>query len=160
MARWWSRPDRCRAAWRRGARAALGACALAAPLVGARCAAELHLGTGAFADGERDPRDALLTGSWRRVDLDSALDAPVVETTWTFASGGDVAQSVVSRNLTGALVGATTWRGRWRTEGGVVVIDFTAPAAERRIFSWHVERAAGGGERLVLDGVAYDRVRP
>ena len=158
MDRWWSRRDRPRRAWRRRALAALGACALAAPLGGARCTAELRFGTGVFADGERDPRDAALAGSWRRVELDPAGESRVIETVWTFASAGDVAHTVVARNLSGALIDAGTRRGRWRTEGGVVVIEFTAPASGRQIFTWRVERL-DGGDRLLLDGVAYDRVR-
>ena len=157
MAWWWSRPDRPCAGARRGALAALGACALVAPLAGARCTAEIRFGTGAFADGERDPRDAALSGSWRRVDLDAAGETRVTESTWTFASAGDVTQTVVERDLNGALTGATTRRGRWRTEGGLLVIDFTTPTSARRVFRWRIERQ-DGGERLLLDGVAYGRV--
>jgi len=136
-----------------------GAGALAAPVAGARCSAELRLGSGAFVDGERGPLDGALVGSWRRVEITngSASDGRAVETTWTFATEGDVAQQVVARNLNGTLIQGTTRRGRWRTEGGVVVVEFTTPAVERRQYAWRIDRSADG-ERLLLDGVTYSRV--
>ena len=135
-----------------------GAGALAAPVAGARCAAELRLGTGAFVDGERGPLDGALVGSWRRVEItNGSAGGRAVETTWTFATEGDVAHQVVARNLNGTLIQGTTRRGRWRTEGGVVVVEFTTPAVERRQYAWRIDRSADG-ERLVLDGVAYSRV--
>jgi hypothetical protein len=154
MARWWSRPSPVRAL------AAAGALALAVPLAGSYCRAVIGVSTGVFVDGERGPLDGSLVGSWRRVEIVGGSAAPgsrSTETTWTFDSEGAVVQQAVARNLSGSLISGTTRRGRWRTEGGVVVVDFTAPTAERRNYTWHVERFTGG-ERLLLDGVAYARV--
>ena len=154
MARWWSRPSGTRAL------VTAGVFALAVPLAGAYCSAEIRVSTGVFVDGERGPLDGALVGSWRRVEIVGGsvpAGSRSTETTWTFASEGAVVQQAVVRNLSGSLITGTTRRGLWRTEGGVVVVDFTAPTAERRHYTWLVERFTGG-ERLLLDGVAYARV--
>jgi hypothetical protein len=147
--------------WRTRAARLAALALLAAAATGSTCKGEWRISTGAFAsDGASfDGRAADLVGTWRRLALftDASGATHSQESTWSFASDGGAALTVVARNLSAGLSETTVRRARWRTEGGEVVIDYADPDDGTVRLTWSLDRSAGG-TRLFLDTLAYDRV--
>lgn len=100
-------------------------------------------------------RDAALVGSWWRIVLFSDDDGTThaSETTWRFESGGAATRTVVASNLTYGFFDTVVAGAQWRTEGGAVVISFSAPNSGTVRFAYRVN-----GDTLRLDTREFLRV--
>jgi hypothetical protein len=129
--------------------------------VAAGCDGDVRLSTGVISvDGSAaSTRASALVGTWRRLELvtDAWGVTHASESSWSFANDGSAALTVVARNLNAGWSDVTVRRAHWRTEGGVVVIEYLAPDAGALRLAWHVERGAGG-ETLFLGPLSYARV--
>jgi hypothetical protein len=107
------------------------------------------------APGGTPTRDAALIGSWWRIVLFSDGDGTThaSETTWRFDPGGAATRTVVASNLTFGFFDTVVAGARWRTEGGDVVITYSAPDSGTVRFAYRVS-----GDTLTLDTRAFVRV--
>jgi hypothetical protein len=109
----------------------------------------------AGAPGGTPTRDAALVGSWWRIVLfmDGDGTTHASETTWRFDPGGSATRTVVASNLTFGFFDTVVAGARWRTEGGDVVITYSAPDSGTVRFAYRVS-----GDTLTLDTRAFVRV--
>jgi hypothetical protein len=94
-------------------------------------------------------------GSWWRIVLFSDDDGTThaSETTWRFETSGAATRTVVASNLTYGFFDTVVASAQWRTEGGAVVISFSAPDSGTVRFAYRVS-----GDTLRLDTREFLRV--
>jgi hypothetical protein len=127
------------------------------------CEGDFYAATGVFAGGGAiiAPQPSELVGTWRRVEVVSGTSGPTrsSETTWTFGTDGAAVFTGVARSSTAEFSDVLVRRGRWRTEGSVIVVKFLDTGASTVQLTWTLVHTSSG-TTLILDGDEYDRASP
>jgi hypothetical protein len=97
-----------------------------------------------------------LVGTWRRTIVfhDDAGFPHASETTWRFDGSGAVTRVVVARDLASGLADVIVATGRWRVDGGTLVVTFDPPVGGETRLDVRV-----AGDTLYLASQPYLRVR-
>ena len=100
---------------------------------------------------------AALVGRWSRVD--GVAPGVLVETTFTFLSGGSGARAVVTRTALGAVVSEDRQAFTWTAGGGLLLLRFPSPVpgGETIVRAGFAVDVGLSGTTLRLDGIAYRR---
>jgi hypothetical protein len=98
---------------------------------------------------------AALVGRWSRVD--GVAPGVLVETSFTFLSGGSGARTVITRSALGAVLSEDRQPFTWSAGAGVLLIRFPGPVGETILRASFAVDAGLSGTTLRLDGISYRR---
>ena len=115
-----------------------------------------YVGGGGGGGGGGNGGAAVLVGSWRVTfifRLPNDVQAHV--TTWTFQASGACTRTVAVTSILEDLTRTTSLSCTWRTNGTDIAITFGGNAGAVS-FRWSM--ADFSPDRLLLDGVTYDRI--
>ena len=96
-----------------------------------------------------------LLGRWTRVD--GVSPGVLVETTFTFVSGGSGARTVVTRTALGAVISEDRQPFTWTAGAGVLLVRFPGVVGETILRASFAVDTGLSGTTLRLDGVPYRR---
>jgi hypothetical protein len=100
-------------------------------------------------------RDSRLVGRlWSRVVFlqDNSGAVHSSRTTWQFGADGIATRSVVAANLTFGAVDQVVTFARWRTQGGVLVLDYLPEGSGSARFEYAFQ-----GTTLILGGLGFEQ---